>query len=94
MSLVSVQIDWYDDFYFPFLHKWAARVRAVSKDKIVFVEAIPNEVSSFSIVLRCTPLKCPLVLSEVLDVRETAAKHGLRSSLVCMIGNLNNPDGS
>lgn len=50
MSLVSVQIDWYDDFYFPFLHKWAARVRAVSKDKIVFVEAIPNEVSSFSIV--------------------------------------------
>ncbi|KAF8237581.1 glycoside hydrolase family 5 protein [Tricholoma matsutake] len=38
------KIDWYVDFYFPFLHKWADRVRAVSApDKIVFVEAIPNE---------------------------------------------------
>lgn len=39
------QIDWYTDFYYPLLHKWAARVRNVSApEKFVFVEAIPNEV--------------------------------------------------
>ncbi|KAF9457906.1 glycoside hydrolase [Collybia nuda] len=38
------KVDWYTDFYYPFLHKWASRVRnASSPDKIVFVEAIPNE---------------------------------------------------
>ncbi|KAJ7178177.1 glycoside hydrolase [Mycena filopes] len=38
------KIDWYTDFYYPFLHKWAARVRGVSPpEKIIFVEAIPNE---------------------------------------------------
>lgn len=41
----SLQIDWYTDHYFPLLNKWVARVRAVSREeKIVFVEAIPNEV--------------------------------------------------
>ncbi|KAJ3716397.1 glycoside hydrolase superfamily [Lentinula raphanica] len=38
------KIDWYTDFYYPFLNKWAERVRgASSPDKIVFVEMIPNE---------------------------------------------------
>ncbi|OBZ77054.1 hypothetical protein A0H81_02987 [Grifola frondosa] len=38
------KVDWYTDFYFPFLNKWAERVRSVaSSDKIVFVEPIPNE---------------------------------------------------
>ncbi|KAG5644275.1 hypothetical protein DXG03_008760 [Asterophora parasitica] len=38
------KIDWYTDFYYPFLGKWTERVRAASSpDKIVFVEAIPNE---------------------------------------------------
>ncbi|KAJ3722722.1 glycoside hydrolase family 5 protein [Lentinula guzmanii] len=38
------KIDWYTDFYYPFLNKWAERVRAASSpDKIVFVEMIPNE---------------------------------------------------
>lgn len=40
-----IQIDWYTDFYFPFLRRWTDRVRSVSSPKkIVFVEAIPNEV--------------------------------------------------
>ncbi|TDL18255.1 glycoside hydrolase family 5 protein [Rickenella mellea] len=38
------KIDWYTDFYYPFLNKWAERVRAAcGEDKIVFAEAIPNE---------------------------------------------------
>ncbi|KAJ3921255.1 glycoside hydrolase family 5 protein [Lentinula edodes] len=38
------KIDWYTDFYYPFLNKWAERMRrASSPDKIVFLEMIPNE---------------------------------------------------
>lgn len=41
-----VQINWYTDFYYPFLARWVERVRSVpgARNKIVFVEAIPNEV--------------------------------------------------
>jgi len=42
---LPAQIDWHTDFYYPFLHKWANRIRKItSEEKIVFVEAIPNEV--------------------------------------------------
>ncbi|PFH50868.1 glycoside hydrolase family 5 protein [Amanita thiersii Skay4041] len=42
--LTNKKIDWYTDFYFPFLKQWAARVRERSSPgKIIFVEAIPNE---------------------------------------------------
>ncbi|KAJ7337646.1 glycoside hydrolase superfamily [Mycena albidolilacea] len=44
--LTGKKIDWYTDFYYPFLHAWVARVRGVAppgKDIITFVEAIPNE---------------------------------------------------
>ncbi|KAG6908993.1 hypothetical protein DXG01_002482 [Tephrocybe rancida] len=38
------KVDWYTDFYFPFLGKWTERVRGASApEKIIFVEAIPNE---------------------------------------------------
>ncbi|KAF8587786.1 glycoside hydrolase family 5 protein [Ramaria rubella] len=39
------KIDWYKDFYYPFLARWVDRVRSVSgaQNKIIFVEAIPNE---------------------------------------------------
>ncbi|KAG6817142.1 hypothetical protein H0H93_007455 [Arthromyces matolae] len=38
------KVDWYTDFYFPFLSRWTERVRRASaQEKIVFVEAIPNE---------------------------------------------------
>ena len=44
--LDNTQIDWYTDFYYPFLNKWADTVRKASQsEKMVFVEAIPNEVS-------------------------------------------------
>ncbi|KAF7319648.1 Glycoside hydrolase family 5 protein [Mycena chlorophos] len=37
-------VDWYTDFYFPFLRKWVAKMREVSApEKLAFVEAIPNE---------------------------------------------------
>ncbi|KAF8630871.1 hypothetical protein AX17_005230 [Amanita inopinata Kibby_2008] len=42
--MTNEQIDWYTDFYYPFLRQWASRVRRVSSpDKLVFVESIPNE---------------------------------------------------
>ncbi|KAK1234221.1 hypothetical protein PQX77_002572 [Marasmius sp. AFHP31] len=38
------KVDWYTDFFYPFLNKWADRVRKVSPpEKMVFVEVIPNE---------------------------------------------------
>ncbi|KAI0073547.1 glycoside hydrolase [Panus rudis PR-1116 ss-1] len=37
-------VDWYTDFYYPFLNKWAATVQNIAgQDKMVFVEPIPNE---------------------------------------------------
>ncbi|GJJ07312.1 hypothetical protein Clacol_001513 [Clathrus columnatus] len=39
------KVDWYDDFYYPFVSTWAERIRSVPavRNKMVFVEAIPNE---------------------------------------------------
>lgn len=45
IMLTSEQVDWYEDYWYPFVNRWAARVRdIVGPDKLVFVEAIPNEV--------------------------------------------------
>ncbi|KIY42944.1 glycoside hydrolase family 5 protein [Fistulina hepatica ATCC 64428] len=35
------KIDWYTDFYYPFVQKWAERIQP--SGKLVFVESIPNE---------------------------------------------------
>ena len=43
------QVDWYLDFYFPFVRKWAERVSrhtADGKHKLLFLEPIPNEVTA------------------------------------------------
>ncbi|KAG8901460.1 hypothetical protein FRB99_005289 [Tulasnella sp. 403] len=38
------KIDWYVDYWYPFLRRWSERVRPIAgHDKIVFVEGIPNE---------------------------------------------------
>ncbi|KIL62019.1 glycoside hydrolase family 5 protein [Amanita muscaria Koide BX008] len=38
------QIDWYTDFYYPFLKRWESRVRRIAGPaKLLFVEPIPNE---------------------------------------------------
>lgn len=43
-----LQVDWYTDFYYPFLRRWAERVHGVvPKEKMLFVEPIPNEVLWF-----------------------------------------------
>jgi hypothetical protein len=47
--LMIAQIDWYMDFYYPFLKRWTERVRgAVSngrgQEKLFFAAPIPNEV--------------------------------------------------
>jgi hypothetical protein len=47
--LTILQVDWYTDFYYPFLKRWTDRVRGAvahgrGRDKLFFAEAIPNEV--------------------------------------------------
>ena len=43
--ITGKEIDWYNDFYFPFLARWSERVQsAAGEDKMIFVEPIPNEV--------------------------------------------------
>jgi hypothetical protein len=38
-------VDWNNDFYYPFVKKWSEMVRTVvGQDKLIFTEAIPNEV--------------------------------------------------
>ncbi|KAI0321523.1 glycoside hydrolase family 5 protein, partial [Amylostereum chailletii] len=38
------KVEWYGDFYYPFINTWTNRVRsASSSDKLVFLEPIPNE---------------------------------------------------
>ncbi|SJL04818.1 uncharacterized protein ARMOST_08189 [Armillaria ostoyae] len=42
--MTGQKIDWYDDFFYPFIRKWEQRVRGiVSPEKILFIEVIPNE---------------------------------------------------
>ncbi|KZT26027.1 glycoside hydrolase family 5 protein [Neolentinus lepideus HHB14362 ss-1] len=42
--MTNQKIDWYTDFYYPFVQKWSDRVRKFTgNEKLVFVEPIPNE---------------------------------------------------
>jgi len=43
------QVDWYTDFYYPFLKRWTERVRGAvangrGHEKLFFAGSIPNEV--------------------------------------------------
>jgi len=41
------QVDWYQDCWYPFIMQWASVVHGnTTRDKLLFVEAIPNEASS------------------------------------------------
>ena len=61
------QIDWYTDFYFPFVKKWAERVQSVSSlEKLIFAEPIPNEVRVIALFLAPT-LRLFFSLSSVLN---------------------------
>ena len=47
-----LKVDWYTNFYYPFLKRWADRARkAMTKDKMFFVEPIPNEACSTKMLL-------------------------------------------
>jgi hypothetical protein len=43
-----LQVDWYTDFYYPFIDKWTQRVQRHSPSKLLFFEPIPNEVQEQS----------------------------------------------
>lgn len=54
--LMIAQIDWYMDFYYPFLKRWTERVRGAvpngrGQEKLFFAEPIPNEVQRRSFAL-------------------------------------------
>lgn len=54
------QVDWYIDFYYPFVRKWAERVSKCTpneKHKLLFLEPIPNEV-----LLQLINFRIPLTL--------------------------------
>lgn len=53
------KVEWYEDFYYPFVQRWTQRVRGVGRgceEKMVFLEPIPNEVSSQSSAILRKPL--------------------------------------
>lgn len=55
-ALTISQVDWYTDFYYPFLKRWTERVRGAvangrGHDKLFFAEPIPNEVQRRSFAL-------------------------------------------
>jgi hypothetical protein len=72
----GAKVDWYEDFYYPFVQKWAERIHHVAgKDRLLFVEPIPNEVMLFDVILLvCLTnyLPPPLVLSCIMDGEEPA----------------------
>lgn len=87
-KLMAEQVDWYTDFYYPFLKRWTARVRGAvangrGHEKVFFVEPIPNEVQKLSLMF--LPLAhdgSRLVLPTVVDIRSPATQHGVCSPLV------------
>ena len=87
INLDCMQIDWYTDFYYPFLNKWAERVRSASSpEKIVFVETIPNEVCHC--IMKCSTAQLNrfsfLVLPVILYQGPSTAEHSLCTPLVCL----------
>jgi hypothetical protein len=62
------KIEWYEDFYYPFVRKWAERSRmSAGEEKIVFAEPIPNEVCSLLQSQLPGELMISIVLPRVMD---------------------------
>lgn len=79
------QVEWHRDFFYPFVGRWAERVHALTGGKkMVFLEAIPNEVCcDYWVPAQLLYLSfLSLVLSFVMDPRQTAAQYGVRPPLV------------
>lgn len=56
------KVEWYEDFYYPFVEMWTQRVRSAGRgcgDKMVFLEPIPNEVRP----------RFPIILEKILKDR-------------------------
>lgn len=78
------QVDWYIDFYFPFVRKWAEKVSRYTvngKRKLLFLEPIPNEVIA-QIAALWTLLIFFLVLSFLVGARASTPEHGVLPALV------------
>lgn len=62
------KVDWYEDFFYPFVKRWAEMVREVTgPEKLVFVEPIPNEVSRVRDSCSTPSDILAVVLSYILD---------------------------
>ncbi|CAE7100847.1 unnamed protein product [Rhizoctonia solani] len=54
----GVDIEWHDDFFYPFIKRWASRVHQLTgSNKMLFLEAIPNEFCPKSWTLENQPHK-------------------------------------
>jgi hypothetical protein len=79
--LTHFKVDWYTDFYYPFLKRWTDRARkAMSNDKMFFVEPIPNEACCATYLLRL--LTTFAVLFTIMDSRTSISQHGVYPALV------------
>lgn len=80
--LTHFKVDWYTDFYYPFLKRWTDCARKVmSNDKMFFVEPIPNEACCATYLLYF--LTTFAVLSNIVDSRTPTSQHGVYPTLVC-----------
>ncbi|KAG6810021.1 hypothetical protein H0H92_013656, partial [Tricholoma furcatifolium] len=66
--MTGTKVDWYTDFYFPFLKKWSERVRGAT-------EKARGKISQLTAVVY-------IVLPATVDPRTSCAKHGVCASLV------------
>ncbi|KAL5636350.1 hypothetical protein ACGC1H_004983 [Rhizoctonia solani] len=54
----SAKIEWHEDFFYPFVRRWASRVHELTgNSKMLFLEAIPNEFCPKSWTLENQPHK-------------------------------------
>lgn len=83
-SASGVPVDFYGDFYWPFVRRWQGLVERRARGKMVHVEAVPNEVRSAFWALRREGLTLVLVLS-CLAGRGQAAHFGLLAALVRLV---------
>jgi hypothetical protein len=79
--LTHFKVDWYTDFYYPFLKRWTDRARKVmSNDKMFFVEPIPNEACCATYLFYF--LTTFAVLSTIMDSRTSTSQYGVYPTLV------------
>lgn len=74
------RVDFYADFYWPFVRRWEGMVQSLARGKMMHVEGVPNEVRWLVQDVRLA--NGTSVLSR-LAARRSAEGSGLLAALVC-----------